>query len=101
MCGCELENEDGTCLTDLGGFYLYWGLAMDLSDATRVDMGLPCVDDMMVPCGDQGMMAMQQVCSYRLVDLPNGTVYIAASTYTTSLVESARTGTVSKVIDCP
>jgi hypothetical protein len=96
-----VSNTDGTCLTDLGGYKLYWSTTSGGPYDNVIDVGEPCNDGPTISCGSSGDMTPQPKCSYRLTDLPNGTVYIVMSTYTTGGLESAQTGEVSKVISCP
>ncbi len=73
------QNEDGSPLTDLAGYRIYYGTsASDLSK--RVDVGNPAATSTVVQ------------------DLTPGTWYFAISAYTQTGAESSRSQVVSKVI---
>ncbi len=96
-----VSNTDQTCLTDIGGYRLYWGTTQGGPYPHMLDLGMPCNDGPPTPCGTAGAMPPMPKCSYRLADLPNGPVYFVMTTYNASGVESAPTGEVSKVVTCP
>ena len=95
------SNTDGTCLTDLAGYRLYWGTTPGGPYPNLVEVGLPCVDGDVVACGMPGEMTTQQVCSYRLTGLADGTTYFVMTTVNQAGLESAPTGEVSKTVACP
>jgi hypothetical protein len=64
-------------------------------------MASSCAMGEAMACGDAGETVTQLKCSYRLTDLPNGTVYITVASYSTTGVESVPTGEASKMIACP
>jgi hypothetical protein len=73
------QNNDGTALTNLAGYTVYYGTAPDqLTQSIKVS--------------NPGLTA------YTVSNLPSGTWYFAVSSYSASGVESARTGVVSTTI---
>lgn len=96
-----VANTDGSCLTDIGGYRIYWGTTMGGPYPNMLDLGLPCNEGPPTACGSAGAMPSLPKCSYRMADLPSGTVYFVMTTYNTANAESAPTGEVSKVITCP
>ncbi|HVK84167.1 MAG TPA: hypothetical protein VM513_08665 [Kofleriaceae bacterium] len=97
-----VANTDGSCLTDLGGFKVRWGTTMGGPYDNEADvMASSCAMGEAMACGDAGETVTQLKCSYRLTDLPNGTVYITVASYSTTGVESVPTGEASKMIACP
>ncbi len=73
------QNEDGSSLTDLAGYRIYYGTSpSDLSK--RVDIGNPAMTSTVVP------------------NLTSGTWYFAISAYTKNGAESGMSPIVSKVI---
>jgi hypothetical protein len=74
-------NEDGTPLTDLGGYFVYRGLVSPLTKANfaeRIDVG--------------------NVATYTFTNLAPGTHYFSVATYTTAGVESVLSTEASKTI---
>jgi hypothetical protein len=70
------ENSDGSTLTNLAGYHLYYGTsANDLSQSVQVS--------------NPGLAA------YTVANLPAGTWYFAVTSYSSAGVESARSATVS------
>lgn len=110
------ENTDGSCLTNIGGFSMYWGTTSGYHDHS-VDVHFPCVEtgtamcdaDVNVDSDEDGIFnndadgsVSTYECTYLLTDLADGvTVYIVMTTYNTDSVESDPSGEVSKAIDCP
>lgn len=94
------ENQDGTCLTDLAGFMVRWGLEAGGPHPNEVDAGLPCVTSSIVPCGDGGSVP-QLVCSHRIVGLDAGLWYFSVSAYNEAGVESPPAVEASKNVACP
>lgn len=70
------ENTDGSVLTNLAGYHIYYGTAADnLTETVKVT--------------NPGLTA------YTLTNLAPGTWYFAVTSYSSTGVESTRTGTVS------
>lgn len=73
------SNSDGSVLTNLGGYNVYYGTAPDkLTQSVKVT--------------NPGLTA------YTISNLASGTWYFAVSAYSTAGVESVRTNTVSTTI---
>lgn len=72
-------NTNGSALTDLAGYHIYYGRSPSSLTAT-------------VTVADPG------TTSYRVANLGGGTWYFAVNAYTTSGAESARSNTDSKAI---
>jgi hypothetical protein len=73
------ENSDGSTLTNLAGYTVYYGTAPDkLTESVKVS--------------NPGLTA------YTVTNLPSGTWYFAVTSYSAAGVESARTGVVSAKI---
>ena len=73
------ENSDGTALTNLAGYTVYYGTSPDsLTQSVKVS--------------NPGLTA------YTVTNLPSGTWYFAVTSYSASGVESNRTSTVSTKI---
>jgi hypothetical protein len=73
------ENTDGTALTNLAGYTVYYGTSPDsLTKSIKVS--------------NPGLTA------FTVTDLPAGTWYFAVTSYSSTGVESGRTGTVSAKI---
>jgi hypothetical protein len=73
------ENSDGSALTDLAGYTVYYGTS-------------PASLTQSVKISNPGLTA------YTMTDLPSGTWYFAVTSYSSSGVESIRTGTISTTI---
>jgi hypothetical protein len=73
------ENSDGSALTNLAGYTVYYGTSPDsLTQSVKVT--------------NPGLTA------YTVTNLPSGTWYFAVTSYSSTGVESTRTGTVSTTI---
>lgn len=73
------ENSDGSTLTNLAGYTVYYGTSPNnLTQSVKVT--------------NPGLTA------YTVTNLPSGTWYFAVSSYSSTGVESTRTGTVSTTI---
>jgi hypothetical protein len=73
------ENSDGSVLTNLAGYTVYYGTSPDsLTQSVKVT--------------NPGLTA------YTVTNLPSGTWYFAVTSYSSTGVESTRTGTVSTTI---
>lgn len=96
-----IQNTDGTCLTNMAGFRVYWGTTQGGPYENMIDLGLPCIDTEPVLCAESGEVAYQRECSYRLEDLPNGDIYFVMMTYNEDGVESPPSGEAMKTINCP
>jgi hypothetical protein len=73
------ENSDGSVLTNLAGYTVYYGTSPDsLTESVKVT--------------NPGLTA------YTVSNLPSGTWYFAVTSYSSAGVESVRTGTVSTTI---
>jgi hypothetical protein len=73
------ENNDGTVLTNLAGYTVYYGTSpSDLSQSVKV--------------------SNPGVASYAVTGLTSGTWYFAVTSYSADGVESSRTATVSTQI---
>jgi hypothetical protein len=73
------ENSDGSVLTNLAGYTVYYGTSPDsLTQSIKVT--------------NPGLTA------YTVTNLPSGTWYFAVTSYSSAGVESTRTGTVSTTI---
>jgi hypothetical protein len=73
------ENSDGSALTNLAGYTVYYGTSPEsLTQSIKVT--------------NPGLTA------YSVTDLPSGTWYFAVTSYSSTGVESTRTGTVSTTI---
>jgi hypothetical protein len=73
------ENSDGSVLTNLAGYTVYYGTSPDsLTQSIKVT--------------NPGLSA------YTVTNLPSGTWYFAVTSYSSAGVESTRTGTVSTTI---
>ena len=72
-------NSDGSALTDLAGYHIYYGTSPSTM-STVINIGTVATT------------------TYTLSNLASGTWYFAATAYTTSGLESALSGTVSKAI---
>lgn len=73
------QNSDGTALTDLAGYYVYYGTSPDnLTESVKVS--------------NPGLSA------FSVGNLTSGTWYFAVTSFTSSGVESARTGVISTTI---
>jgi hypothetical protein len=73
------ENNDGSVLTNLAGYTVYYGTSPDsLTQSVKVT--------------NPGLTA------YTVTNLPSGTWYFAVTSYSSTGVESTRTGTVSTTI---
>jgi hypothetical protein len=73
------ENEDGSVLTNLAGYTIYYGTsASNLTQSVKVT--------------NPGLSA------YTLSNLASGTWYFAVTSYSATGVESARSGVVSTTI---
>lgn len=71
------ENSDGTALTDLAGYYLYYGTAShNYTEKVKLGVGL----------------------SLYAIDLSAGTYYFAMSAYNSTGTESITTGEVSNTV---
>jgi len=74
------ENSDGSALTNLAGYTVYYGTSSgSLTQSVKVT--------------NPGLSA------YTVTDLPSGTWYFAVTSYSSAGVESTRTGTVSTTYD--
>jgi hypothetical protein len=73
------ENSDGSALTNLAGYTVYYGTS-------------PASLTQSVKISNPGLSA------YTVTDLQSGTWYFAVTAYTSTGVESSRTGTVSTTI---
>jgi hypothetical protein len=73
------ENSDGTVLTNLAGYTVYYGTSpSNLNQSVKIS--------------NPGLTA------YTVTNLPAGTWYFAVTSYSSAGVESSRTGTVSTTI---
>jgi hypothetical protein len=73
------QNSDGSALTDLAGYTVYYGTSpANLTQSVKIS--------------NPGLTA------YTMTDLPSGTWYFAVTSYSSSGVESIRTGTISTTI---
>jgi hypothetical protein len=73
------ENSDGSVLTNLAGYTVYYGTSPDsLTQSVKVS--------------NPGLSA------YTVTNLPSGTWYFAVTSYSSAGVESTRTGTISTTI---
>ena len=73
------ENSDGSALTNLAGYTVYYGTSpSNLTQSVKV--------------ANPGLTA------YTVTNLSSGTWYFAVTSYSSTGVESARTGTVSTTI---
>jgi hypothetical protein len=73
------ENNDGSVLTDLAGYTVYYGTSpSSLTQSVKIT--------------NPGLTA------YTLTELPSGTWYFAVTSYSSTGVESSRTSTVSSTI---
>lgn len=74
------ENTDGTALTNLAGYWIYYGTSPDaLTKSVRIDS--------------------PGIATYVVSNLSPGTWYFSMTTYTTADVESARSSVLSDAID--
>jgi hypothetical protein len=90
-------NLDGTCLTDLGGYRLYYGeTAGFYTEVHLVDLtSTACVDS-----GTSNTCGAIMTCTYEVDDLPAGTWYFAMTAYDLDGNESTYSNEVSKTIVC-
>ena len=73
------ENNDGSALTNLAGYTVYYGTSPEsLTQSIKVT--------------NPGLTA------YSVTNLPSGTWYFAVTSYSSTGVESTRTGTISTTI---
>jgi hypothetical protein len=73
------ENSDGSALTNLAGYTVYYGTSPDsLTQSVKIT--------------NPGLTA------YTVTNLPSGTWYFAVTSYSSTGVESSRTGTISTTI---
>ena len=73
------ENSDGSVLTDLAGYTVYYGTSPNnLTQSVKI--------------GNPGLTA------YTMTNLPAGTWYFAVTSYSTTGAESARSGVISATI---
>jgi hypothetical protein len=70
-------NEDGTPLTDLAGYKIYWGTAPGTYTQSK-DVG--------------------NVITYTITGLPSGKYFFAVTAYNVALMESGKSNEVSKEI---
>jgi hypothetical protein len=96
-----IQNTDGTCLTNMAGFNVYWGTTQGGPYENMMDLGMPCVETEPVVCAENGETAYTRECSFRLTDLPNGDIYFIMTTYNTEGDESPPSGEAAKTISCP
>ncbi|HEY4058722.1 MAG TPA: hypothetical protein VGM39_19045 [Kofleriaceae bacterium] len=97
-----IQNTDGTCLTDLGGFKLKWSLTMGGPYENVIDINLDsCMNTGAVECAEDGTTAETKECEAVIPALPQGTVYFVMTSYNLDGTESDPTGEVSKTVDCP
>ena len=90
-------NVDRTCLADLGGYKVYYGISTgDYSYTEKIDInGISCEDtgvDAGTNCGTI------KECTYIVDNLSSGTWYFAVTAYDTSGNESDYSNEVSKEI---
>jgi hypothetical protein len=73
------ENSDGTVLTNLAGYTVYYGTSpSNLSQSVKIT--------------NPGL------ASYTMSNLPSGTWYFAVTSYSSAGIESTRSGVVSATI---
>ncbi|MBV8803453.1 MAG: fibronectin type III domain-containing protein, partial [Sinobacteraceae bacterium] len=73
------ENSDGSALTDLAGYTVYYGTSPNnLTQSVKL--------------GNPGLTA------YTMTNLPAGTWYFSVTAYSTTGAESARSGVISATI---
>jgi len=94
------SRSDGTCLTDLAGYKLYWGSSSG-NYTNQKDLALGSADLTCWNVGPISKCGPAVSCTTTLPNLPNGTYYLAMTSYDSSAQESTYSGEVSKTIDCP
>jgi len=92
-------NPDGSCVTALAGFRIYWSESSGGPYPNVSDVGKPCVVTQTVTC--LGQQVDNLTCTFRLSAFTNGTWYFVATAYDTSQIESAYSNEASKQISCP
>jgi hypothetical protein len=94
-------NADGSCLTDLAGYGIYWGLA---SGSYTQNVLVP-LDDPELYCARNGNLpacGAESTCTYTVTRLGSGTWYFATKSYNSGGEQSEFSGEVSKtVFPCP
>lgn len=90
-------NLDGSCVTDLGGYRLYYGEVPGVYTVVHLVAlaGTSCVDS-----GTSNSCGAIMTCSYEVDDLPAGTWYFAMTAYDLDGNESTYSNEVSKTIVC-
>ncbi|MBI5183617.1 MAG: fibronectin type III domain-containing protein [Nitrospinae bacterium] len=85
-------NEDETCLQDLKGYRIYYGISSEnYSETIDIDVGNICKDT-----GEQGCDTInKKTCTYTVQGLKPGTWYFAVKAYDTSENESGYSNEVS------
>ena len=83
-------NVDGTPLTDLAGYKLYYGISSG-TYTTTIDVGRP------LSCGTFPSI---NSCMYTITGLPSGTHYFVATAYDIGTNESGYSNEVNKTITC-
>ena len=88
------DDADGTCLTDLKGYKVYYGTSRGVYATPYTVIvggpGLSCIDTG-IPVDDPRTICVTDTiihCTYTTPDLPTGTWYFAVTAYDTSVNEN-------------